>query len=214
MAITNAQPTAEETRPEESTPPRADDPTTDATRSTTVNCEPEQHESIADGGSESDEEDQLSFTRVIKQNQRTLVASALHYSLDGLLAKEDNWTHFIAVDCILHSKICEQLTDMGYLRTDLLTSHELKLGMIIETGLSNGHSLFYIFVREKHTDEYNIDVICNSLSRLELALEKYEITSVRIVKHDNGIKSALWPPIENYLRANLRETRPWEATRA
>ncbi|CAB0043507.1 unnamed protein product [Trichogramma brassicae] len=206
MAIVNAQPTAEETRPEDSTPPRADDSTINAARSTTAGREAEQHESIGDDGPESDGEDQPSFTRIIKQNRRTLVASALHYSPDGLLAKGDNWAHFIALDCIPHSKICEQLADMGYLRTDLLKSHELKLGMIIETGLSNGHSLFSIFAREKCTDEYDIDIICDSLSRLELALEKYEITSVRIAKHDDGIKDTLWPLIENYLRTNLRGT--------
>uniref|UniRef100_A0ABD2WU65 Uncharacterized protein n=1 Tax=Trichogramma kaykai TaxID=54128 RepID=A0ABD2WU65_9HYME len=99
-------------------------------------------------------EDQLSFTRTIKQNQRTLMANALHYSPERLL-------------------------DMGYLRIDLLKSHELKLGMIIETGLLNGH---------------------------KLALEKYEITSIRIAQHDNRIKSSLWPLIENYLRTNLRGT--------
>ncbi|CAB0041212.1 unnamed protein product [Trichogramma brassicae] len=58
MAIVNAQPTAEKTRPEDSTPPRADDSTINAARSTTAGREAEQHESIGDDGPESDGEDQ------------------------------------------------------------------------------------------------------------------------------------------------------------
>ncbi|CAB0041764.1 unnamed protein product [Trichogramma brassicae] len=158
---------------------------------------------------ESDAEDEATFTRSHPKRARLLIAKSVQQCNDTLLTRKDNWVHFMSVDCIPHSDICHQLTDMGYLQVDLLKEHDIKLGLIIETGLPVDKSFFSIFVRENHDDVVDIDIVNDALDRLADALKTYEIGSINIPMNNNGIDSRSWEMIS----ARLRETWPEDAAK-
>ncbi|KAL7289564.1 hypothetical protein TKK_0016535 [Trichogramma kaykai] len=158
---------------------------------------------------ESDAGDEATFTRSHPKRARLLVAKSVQQCNDTLLTRKDNWVHFMSVDCIPHSDICHQLTDMGYLQVDLLKEHDIKLGLIIETGLPVDKSLFSIFVKENHDDTVDIDIVNDALDRLADALKTYEIGSISIPTNNNGIDNRSWEMIS----ARLRETWPKDAAK-
>ncbi|KAL7304760.1 hypothetical protein TKK_0002992 [Trichogramma kaykai] len=128
-----------------------------------------------DSDDSADEEDSVLFIREHQKKARLLVSKAITYSQDTLLSKKNNWAYFMSVDCIAHSEICHQLTDMGYLKTDSLKSHDMKLSMIIETGLDIGKSLFSIFIKDAHDHAVDTDIVNDALDRLADALKNHEI---------------------------------------
>uniref|UniRef100_A0ABD2VUC6 HTH CENPB-type domain-containing protein n=1 Tax=Trichogramma kaykai TaxID=54128 RepID=A0ABD2VUC6_9HYME len=158
---------------------------------------------------ESDAEDEATFTRSHPKRARLLVAKSVQQCNDTLLTRKDNWVHFMLVDCIPHSDICHQLTDMGYLQVDLLKEHDIKLDLIIETGLPVDKSLFSIFVKENHDDTVDIDIVNDALDRLADALKTYEIESISIPTNNNRIDKSSWEMIS----ARLRETWPEDAAK-
>ncbi|CAB0034771.1 unnamed protein product [Trichogramma brassicae] len=158
---------------------------------------------------ESDAEDEATFTRCHPKRARLLVAKSVQQCNDTLLTRKDNRVHFMSVDCIPHSDICHQLTDMGYLQVDLLKEHDIKLGLIIETGLPVDKSLFSVFVNENHDNAVDIDIVNDTLDRLADALKTYEIESISIPTNNNGIDNRSWEMIS----ARLREKWPEDAAK-
>ncbi|CAB0035625.1 unnamed protein product, partial [Trichogramma brassicae] len=201
----NAPIEADDATSENSTEEASSDPPASESR-------PRENNEDATGDSASDEsdaEDEATFTRSHPKRARLLVAKSVQQCNDTLLTRKDNWVHFMSVDCIPHSDICHQLTDMGYLQVDLLKEHDIKLGLIIETGLPVDKSLFSIFVKENHDDVVDIDIVNDALDRLADALKTYEIGSISIPMNNNGIDSRSWEMIS----ARLRETWPEDAAK-
>ncbi|KAL7286500.1 hypothetical protein TKK_0019237 [Trichogramma kaykai] len=132
---------------------------------------------------ESDAEDDATFTRSHPKRARLLVARSVQQCNDTLLTRKDNWV-------------------------DLLKEHDIKLGLIIETGLPVDKS-FSIFVKENHDDTVDIGIVNDALDRLADALKTYEIESISIPTNNNGIDKRSWEMIS----ARLRETWPEDAAK-
>ncbi|KAL7304761.1 hypothetical protein TKK_0002992 [Trichogramma kaykai] len=153
-----------------------------------------------DSDDSADEEDSVLFIREHQKKARLLVSKAITYSQDTLLSKKNNWAYFMSVDCIAHSEICHQLTDMGYLKTDSLKSHDMKLSMIIETGLDIGKSLFSIFIKDAHDHAVDTDIVNDALDRLADALKNHEIGYVSIPTRNNGIDERSGDTIDKHIQ--------------
>ncbi|CAB0033550.1 unnamed protein product [Trichogramma brassicae] len=124
---------------------------------------------------------------------------SLWYSRDPLLMHRDNYAHFFSVDCNTNKSLEQQLLDLNYLDLELIKTQQLNVGAITESGLSTGHSLFSLFIRNNHEEIPDIDIICEILTNLGAALIELGQNSISIAKSNEHLDDMYWLPIETHL---------------
>uniref|UniRef100_A0ABD2X6W4 Peptidase A2 domain-containing protein n=1 Tax=Trichogramma kaykai TaxID=54128 RepID=A0ABD2X6W4_9HYME len=93
----------------------------------------------------------------------------------------------------------QQLLDLNYLDLELIKTQQLNVGAITESGLSTGHSLFFLFIRNNHEETPGIDIICEILTNLGAALVELVRNSISIAKSNEHLDDMYWLPIETHL---------------
>ncbi|KAL7292580.1 hypothetical protein TKK_0013715 [Trichogramma kaykai] len=93
----------------------------------------------------------------------------------------------------------QQLLYLNYLDLELIKTQQLNEGAITESGLSTGHSLFSLFIRNNHEETPDIDIICEILTNLGASLVELERKSISIAKSNEHLDDMYWLPIETHL---------------
>uniref|UniRef100_A0ABD2WI88 Uncharacterized protein n=1 Tax=Trichogramma kaykai TaxID=54128 RepID=A0ABD2WI88_9HYME len=113
--------------------------------------------------------------------------------------RRDNYAHFFSVDCDTNKPLKQQLLYLNYLDLELIKTQQLNEGAITESGLSTGHSLFSLFIRNNHEETPDIDIICEILTNLGASLVELERKSISIAKSNEHLDDMYWLPIETHL---------------
>ncbi|KAL7295747.1 hypothetical protein TKK_0011090 [Trichogramma kaykai] len=100
-----------------------------------------------------------------------------------------------------------QLLDLNYLDLELIKTQQLNVGAITESGLSTGHSLFSLFIRNNHEETPDIDIICGILTNLGAALVELERKSISIAKSNEHLDDLYWLLIETHLEGLATQTQ-------
>ena len=125
--------------------------------------------------------------------------SNIVFSRDQLTMRQDNWAHFMSIDCSLKTSVNAQLMDLEYLNIDTFKSLKLEIGAVVESGLNNGRFLYTLFSKEKYDDPLSLNIILKTLRGLYNTLIKKKIKSISIAKCDSVLKNLPWIIIEKNL---------------
>ncbi|CAB0034776.1 unnamed protein product [Trichogramma brassicae] len=82
---------------------------------------------------------------------------------------------------------------------ELIKTQQLNVGAITESGLSSGHSLFFLFIRNNHEETPDIDVLSEVITNLGAALVELGRTSMSIAQSYEHLDDMYWLPIETHL---------------
>ncbi|KAJ8677497.1 hypothetical protein QAD02_013284 [Eretmocerus hayati] len=120
---------------------------------------------------------------------------------DQLILRDDQIVHFMSLDFVICTPVCQQLVDLNLIDTQKLNRQpHLGLGAVVCTAQESRKNIYTLFLKEKYDDPPSASRFIFYLGQLKCALLKAGLKSLSLAKNGDGLETLNWDSVEQALK--------------